>query len=337
MLYPYFSTLSSLHQVIIVMIAALFFTIFFGKKGIQILYALKIGQPIRYANFPKLFQLHEKKKDTPTMGGVIHLVIFLFFGLLLFDFHRSTAWMYLVAFAGLSGLGIVDDYHKLKGTLAKGISSKTKLVIQFLIAICLLAGCSYFDENGFNHYFLRASSSFWGIVFSYLFFVFAFTGSSNAVNLTDGLDGLASGVIAIVSFGLIVLVLNQHSNVIEPNALIALAIISGMSIGFLWYNQFPAQVFMGDTGSLSHGGLLALIAFTIQKEWFYALMGIIFVLEAVSVILQVGSYRLRNQKRVFLCAPLHHHYQYQGMHEVKIVTRFWLITIFSTLSAFLFV
>ena len=173
-------------------------------------------------------------------------------------------------------------------------------------------------------------------VLGILFFTFIITGSSNAVNLTDGLDGLAAGCLILVSscLALIAFVSNnidlaRYLNIlyIEGSGEIAiyLSAFVGACLGFLWYNGHPAQVFMGDTGSLALGGIIGVSAILLKKELLLGIIGGIFVAEALSVILQVGSYKLRNRKRIFLCAPLHHHFEYQGWHETKVVIRFWIV------------
>ena len=324
-----------------------------GKKYIHFLYALRIGQPVRYEDCPTLYKLHEKKKDTPTMGGILLIgaicVVLVVFG----NIHAASFWLILLTLLGLGALGAIDDYKKLRLLNAKGISSKQKLLGQLLVG-ALIAFLLYLNQEGlffepiilqrdghqslFNSMIVPFASFNQFPYFLLLpvmlgFFLFVFCGSSNAVNLTDGLDGLATGSLSIVGSGLLVLMLG--SSILPEgekiNFVIALSALIGTNIGFLWFNHFPAQIFMGDTGSLSLGGLLALSAVFMKKEWLFALMGIVFVGEALSVILQVLSYRYRNKKRIFLCSPIHHHYQYLGWHEVKIVTRFWIVSILATL------
>ena len=290
----------------------------------KLLLSLKVGQPLRYIDTPTLEKLHENKKNTPTMGGGLLIAVFFILGALFLDFSQPSAYLILVGY-GLTGLlGAWDDFKKLTGKSAFGLSSKQKFLLQISIGliICLLAYS--IDRQAFFSFFDRKTLP---IALSISFFVFIFVGSSNAVNLTDGLDGLASGVVAIVSFGLLASCWSSSYFEHSYNELLSLSMIMGTAIGFLWMNQFPAKIFMGDTGSLSYGAILALISYLLKREWLYAFMGIIFVAEALSVILQVASYRLRNKKRIFLCTPIHHHFQYLGMNEVKIVTRFWIVSI----------
>jgi len=327
MLYQYFIHFNIIQQALVVSLLACVLTIFFGQKTINILYSLKIGQPVRFTHSPKLSELHEKKTATPTMGGALSLILFTILALFFFDWTNPTAWIFSSCYLLLGVLGVCDDLQKLKGSYAKGISSKGKFLLQLCIGIFAIVLTYILDKELFFAIFQRSFFSGCTIC-GLIFFLFVFCGSSNAVNLTDGLDGLAAGNIAIVSFGLLsIILINSTEFIMHYNSVIALALLIGLSIGFLWFNHFPAQMFMGDTGSLSYGGLLGCIAFFMKKEWIYATIGMVFVIEALSVILQVISFRYFNKKRIFLCSPIHHHFQYQGMHEVKIVTRFWIASI----------
>ncbi len=363
-------------------LAALFsvgLTIFLGKPFIRKLYALRLGQPIRFAqDCPQLCELHGKKKDTPTMGGVLILssigVSLLFF----MDLSHTFTWILLATLLILGGLGAYDDYVKLKKNNAKGISAKKKLLVQILFS-CFLS--LYLLWTPFTEFFSftkapqakeflfhkkEEAGSFLstkeyasriylpflkkpflilqGPFFLLLFFMILFvvTGSSNAVNLTDGLDGLASGLLVLASstFAVIAFFSNnvqiaKYLNVlyIEGSGEIAvfLTAMAGACLGFLWYNGYPAQVFMGDTGSLALGGSLGVCSVFLRREFLLALVGGVFVMEALSVILQVVSFRFRGKKRVFLCAPLHHHFEYKGWPETKVVLRFWIIGLFLSL------
>ena len=315
-------------KALVVVLTSFILMLLIGRVGIKILRLLKIGQPIRYENFATLSSLHASKKDTPTMGGIFFLAIFFILSFFLLDFHQSMSFIYLIGFLFLGLLGGYDDYRKLKGIPGQGISSKTKFLLQGLIGVLILSTVFVFDRAVFEKFFCHFGLSTVGIFLSCLFFLFIFIGSSNAVNLTDGLDGLAAGNIAIVATALLSIFFIKGSSFENySQSFFLLCIMIGTSLGFLWYNQFPAQVFMGDTGSLSLGGLLALVAFTMKKEWIFALFGICFIGETLSVILQVASYRLRNKKKLFLCTPIHHHFQFLGMHETQIVVRFWLVSI----------
>lgn len=358
-------------------VTALLFTIFLGPYCILKLYNLKTGQSIRVEDCPLLAKLHEKKKDTPTMGGVLMLFSIVISSLLWMD-PCSIFTLFLIFSALWLGLiGAFDDYLKMKHKNSKGLSSRLKFLLQVVIALFLslylftpafsnsMQKGSCFsppvakehtvqkskEEPAMETLKLKEYQSIYylpflknplfvlkgvGILFGILFTIFVITGASNAVNLTDGLDGLASGlvmmtagVLAIFAFLSNHLEFARYLNIlyIEGSGEIAvfLSSIFGATLGFLWFNSHPAQIFMGDTGSLSLGGLLGICAVFLRREFLLALVGGVFVLEALSVILQVGSYKLRNKKRIFLCAPIHHHFQYKGWHETKVVARFWII------------
>lgn len=362
-------------------------SIFLGPIFIKKLYELKIGQPIRMDECPLLGQLHEKKKDTPTMGGALILFSIIVSMALWMDLrHPFTLILFLTAVV-LGLLGARDDYLKLKYKNAKGLSGKKKLLVQgalgAILALYLLyppatesihtgswfeppvvkehihqkgqnetiaAGEFKTQSTGslipFNDYAKRIYIPFYkepvwimtgiGVVLAALLIIIVVTGASNAVNLTDGLDGLAAGCLILVAGSLaLIAFMSNHINLssylnilyIEGSGEIAifLSALVGACIGFLWYNGHPAQVFMGDTGSLALGGIIGVSAVLLKRELLLALIGGIFVAEAMSVILQVASYKLRNRKRIFLCAPLHHHFEYKGWAETKVVIRFWIV------------
>lgn len=344
---------------------SLLFCIFIGPYFIRKLYELKIGQTIRKEECPHLGKLHEKKQDTPTMGGILILSGMLLALLLWMDFR--SIFTYLLAFTTLvlGYAGGQDDYLKLKYKNAKGLSAKKKILYQSLVALLVL---SYLFIPALNESILEwfnvappvikvdqtaiplnefASRIYIPfikeplILFSLpvIFLIYCvIVGSSNAVNLTDGLDGLASGclIMAALALAIVAFVSNNvdiarylHIPYIEGSGEIAvyLSAFVGACLGFLWYNGHPAQVFMGDIGSLTLGGVMGVSAVLLKRELFLGLIGGVFVAEALSVILQVSSYKLRNKRRIFLCAPLHHHFEYQGWAETKIVIRFWIIAL----------
>jgi len=336
MFYNIFSLLDIKIQILFLILISIIMTILAGRKIIPVLMTYKIGQPIRYQDIPKLNALHQNKKDTPTMGGVIIIAVYFILSIFFLDLNRCSNWLLLFSLLYLGMLGALDDIKKLKGVSALGVTSKIKFLLQLSCGVAILIIFYIMDIQQFNDIFLKNGNTFLFRLFAILFFLFVFTGSSNAVNLTDGLDGLAIGTTLIVAIGLLFSIAIVNDNLLYNDEMKALAILIGSAIGFLWFNQYPASVFMGDTGSLSVGGFLALIAFLTKREWIYAFMGIVFVVEALSVILQVLSYRYRNKKKIFLCTPIHHHFQYKGDHEVKIVTRFWLVTVFFVLATLLF-
>jgi phospho-N-acetylmuramoyl-pentapeptide-transferase len=370
-------------------LTSLVLSIFLGPWFIKKLYELKIGQSIRTDECPPLAILHEKKKDTPTMGGGLILFSMLVSLFLWMDLTHVFTLILFITTIALGFLGARDDYLKLKYKNAKGLSAKKKLFVQALMAGCLaiyllsssadqvlssknwfhsptvkeqvlvkgtldqdqsenpqIISASIFRTLPLKEYASRLYFPFFkdplltftgaAVVFAGLLIIFVVTGSSNAVNLTDGLDGLAAGCLIMVAacLSFIAFVSNNiefagYLNIlyIEGSGEIAiyLSAFVGACLGFLWYNSYPAQVFMGDTGSLALGGIIGVSAVLLKREVLLALIGGIFVAEALSVILQVGSYRLRNKKRIFLCAPLHHHFEFMGWPETKVVIRFWII------------
>ncbi len=351
-------------RMIFAAITGLIFTIFLGPKFIKKLYEMKIGQPIRGKDeCPLLAELHGKKKDTPTMGGVLILFSMLMSLLLWMDLKSVFTLILLFTTLFLGLLGSRDDYLKLKKKNSKGVSSKFKFIAQVCCAsmIVLFFLCpiksvtapvvkEHVDKNfktlKSKEYISRVYVPFFkepvftfkkaSLIFLFVFLVTVIVGSSNAVNLTDGLDGLASGCLVLVSSVLAIFAfmsnnieMSKYLNIlyIEGSGEIAiyLSALSGACLGFLWYNGFPAQVFMGDTGSLALGGIIGVSAVLLRREVLLSLIGGIFVVEALSVILQVFSYKYRNKKRIFLCAPLHHHFEYKGWAETKVVIRFWII------------
>ncbi|HSW72478.1 MAG TPA: phospho-N-acetylmuramoyl-pentapeptide-transferase [Chlamydiales bacterium] len=354
-------------------ITTVIMTIFLGPRFIKKLYELKIGQSIRTKEeCPLLAQLHGKKKDTPTMGGILILSSMLVSLFLWMDLTSSFTLILFLTTIVLGVLGGMDDYLKLKKKNTKGVSARKKLGVQILfsgaIAMYLLVpsfnfgqffpkpiakeshmvkqdgkkvvqtlSAKEYTERIYLPFFKDPVVSMSGVI-AFLFIILVITGSSNAVNLTDGLDGLASGCLLMASSVLaLVAFLSNHIDMarylnilyIEGSGEIAIYLfaLSGACLGFLWYNGYPAQVFMGDTGSLALGGILGVSAVLLKREILLALVGGIFVAEAMSVILQIMSFRLRNKKRVFLCAPLHHHFEYKGWPETKVVWRFWIIAL----------
>lgn len=361
-------------RMILSSMTALSLTIFLGPRCIQILYNLKTGQSIRVGDCPMLAKLHEKKKHTPTMGGILMLFSIVISLLCFMDLTSAFTWILLIATLWLGAIGAMDDFLKMKHKNSKGLPGKVKLGLQLLFSTLLacyllvpsisssLQLGSFFEPPSAKEYKIDKAqetnnlslkqfqsiyfipfkkSPFFivsgiGVLFSFFMILFVVTGASNSVNLSDGLDGLAPGLIMMVSAVLALFAfLSNHVyfakylNIlyIEHSGEIAvfLSAMFGANLGFLWYNSHPAQVFMGDTGSLSLGGLLGVCAILLRREFLLALVGGVFVMEAVSVILQVMSYKLRNKKRIFLCAPIHHHFEYKGWSETKVVPRFWII------------
>ncbi len=364
-------------RMLLAALTSLFFVLFLGPICIKKLYEFKTGQSIRVEDCPMLAELHQKKKDTPTMGGVFILASMLVSLFLWMDLHSVFTWILFLTTVWIGFLGAYDDFLKIKHKNSKGLKGKRKFYLQVLFAslFALYLFCPSVSQLVVDVFSLKApvakelvansietksklfslsqySSMYFipfikdpvwvlqglGAVFAGLFVVFVVTGSSNAVNLTDGLDGLAAGCLIMVSLVLAVVAffsnnmeLSRYLNIlyIEDSGEIAvyLCALVGACLGFLWFNGSPAQVFMGDTGSLALGAILGVSAVLLRREFLFALIGGVFVMETVSVILQVASYRLRKGKRIFLCSPLHHHFEYKGWPETKVVLRFWIITL----------
>jgi phospho-N-acetylmuramoyl-pentapeptide-transferase len=278
---------------------------------------------------------HLKKEGTPTMGGILTLFSIVTSTFLWADIANRYIWVTLFALVGLGLIGLFDDWAKIKKKNSKGISAKRKIILQLCVAT--LVAVYLYMQPGFTTQltipFFKNVTPDLG-VFYILFIIVVIVGASNAVNLTDGLDGLAIGLVLIVSATYLVF------SYITGNVRIAdylqisyvagcgeltvfCGALLGASMGFLWYNTYPAQVFMGDVGSLSLGGSLGTVAVITKHEILLAVVGGIFVAEALSVICQVGSFKLRG-KRIFQMAPLHHHYELKGWAEPKIIVRFWI-------------
>lgn len=360
-------------RAILASVTALLITLFFGNRFIKKLYELKIGQPIRDDSGFLLGELHKGKKNTPTMGGLLILFAVIISLLLWMDLTHPYTWILLITALFLGFIGGYDDYLKLCYKNAQGLSARKKLFFQLFLSLIVIlyiqspvvsqrvetlfglkapvvkefvAGAKDVKVLTVQEYTSRLYVPFFkqpvvifsglGLALLWFFFAFVIVGASNAVNLTDGLDGLASGLTIFVAATLGILAfLSNHVEIADYlNILyiegsgeigILLAALAGACLGFLWYNGHPAQVFMGDTGSLAIGGLLGVSAILLKRELFFALVGAIFVAEALSVIIQVISYKFFNKRRVFRCAPLHHHFEYLGWSESKVVIRFWII------------
>ena len=344
-------------------LTAFLLSLMFGDRLIRKLISLKIGQPIRTAEeVHKLYELHGKKAGTPTMGGVLILATIVISTLLWAKWDNIMVWNILFTTIGLGALGFWDDYLKISKKNSKGVTARTKLVWQGGVALvaalvfCYLVptdaaldvaskeGRTLFFELGgdptlralFIPFYKEAVISDLSII-AVMMFTLIIVGASNAVNLTDGLDGLATGcslttAIAYTAFGYVsgsalyssYLGVPHHSLANElPSVAMALA---GACLGFLWFNAHPAKMFMGDTGSLALGGCIATIAIACRQEVVLALVGGVFVMEALSVIIQVISFKKRG-RRVFRMAPIHHHFELGGWHENQVIVRFWVLSL----------
>jgi phospho-N-acetylmuramoyl-pentapeptide-transferase len=331
-------------------LTALFLCIALGPWLIDKLREFQIGQYIREEG-P---QSHQKKAGTPTMGGVLIIISIVVPTLLWADLRYPYVWIAIAALIGYGWIGFMDDYAKVSRKRNLGLSGRAKLVYQFVLgfafALVLLVMRAYGDFNtAMNIPFLKdfqpslliqpllhnpwtyALGAAPFCIFVALVVVF----SSNAVNLTDGLDGLAIGLMVIAAGALTMLTYaGGHAQLAEYLQLarnprtseltIFCGSMTGASLGFLWYNAHPAEIFMGDVGALGLGGAMAVVAVLIKQEILLLFIGGVFILEAASVILQVGSYRLRHGKRIFKMAPIHHHFEALGWTESKIIVRVWI-------------
>jgi phospho-N-acetylmuramoyl-pentapeptide-transferase len=327
-------------RTIYAMITALVLSFLVGPWIIRKLESLQARQVIR-TDGP---ESHLKKQGTPTMGGVLILTAAVVPTLLWADLTNPYIWAVLFITVGYGAIGFVDDYKKVVEKNPKGLSPRQKMFWQLLLGAAV--GTFLFTRTGFSSelYFplfkrLHPDLSFFYIPFAMLVIV----GASNAVNLTDGLDGLAIGPVSInaatyMLFTYIAGNVKLSSYLQIPyvtgsgELCIFCGALVGAGIGFLWYNSYPAEVFMGDVGSLPLGGALGTVAVITKQEILLVIVGGVFVVEALSVIFQVGSYKYRG-KRIFRMAPIHHHFELKGVAEPKIIVRFWIITIILALVA----
>ena len=281
-----------------------------------------------------------KKSGTPTMGGLIILISIFISTIMWSDLSNRFVWVLLFVLVTLGILGFIDDLFKIKFENSRGLNSKLKFFGQLIIALVALIYLIYFSDHNFINklYFPFLKNLIFDLgIFYLLFGLFVIIGASNAVNLTDGLDGLATVPVMLValSFTLISYIVGNiiFSDYLQIQYIANVGEISifcgaivGACLGFLWYNAPPAKIFMGDTGSLSLGGSLATVAIIVKHEIVLAIIGGLFVLETISVIIQVISYKVFG-KRVFMMAPIHHHFEKKGWAESTIVIRFWIIAI----------
>ncbi len=340
-------------------LSALFLALALGPRMIRKLNDLSFGQHIREEG-P---QSHQRKAGTPTMGGVLIVVAVVVPTLLWANLQNRYVWVALLGLLGFGFIGFVDDYAKVAKRRNLGLTGKQKFWAQVACAMIigfflLLLHANQAYSTAVNVPFFKQfkpdllieplTKSFWtyplAFVPFYVFIVFIMVGSSNSVNLTDGLDGLAIGLMIIASGAMTVLTyVSSHASFSQYLDLARLAnsqeltifcaSMVGACLGFLWYNCHPAQVFMGDVGSLALGGGLGIVAVLIKQEILLAFIGGVYVIEALSVILQVGSYKLRGGKRIFKMAPIHHHFEALGWSESKVIVRFWIAGLVMALFA----
>jgi phospho-N-acetylmuramoyl-pentapeptide-transferase len=321
-----------------------------GPKTIVLLTRLKLGQPLRLkSEVRELADLHSAKKGTPTMGGILILATVTISSLLWCDPANNLVWLVLGSMLFLGAIGFADDYEKVAKKNSKGIRGWQKMAAQGLLAIFVCLYLNYFVSAYSGEWsrlyipFLKSAVVVNMGVLTIIFFGLVITGTSNAVNLTDGLDGLAIGCSISVALTYAIFCYVAGNAKLATYLLLPLvggagelavfcAALVGAGLGFLWFNCHPARVFMGDTGSLALGGVLGVIAICVHQELLLVIAGGVFVLEAGSVMIQVASFKLTG-KRVFAMSPLHHHFELKGWDETTVVVRFWIMSLVGAMAA----
>ena len=324
-------------RAVFAMMTSLLITLVLGKWIISKLELYEIGQVIR-DDGP---ETHEEKEGTPTMGGV--LILFAFFTSMIIwgDWKNPFLWIVIVTALLFSSIGFIDDYLKIKKQNSDGLTRRQKIALQSISTILICIWLLSLNSKTIGAELLVPFFKDLVIPLNAFGFLivgwFAIVGGSNSVNLTDGLDGLAIMPVIIISAALAVFAyiggnynfsayLNMPFMPGTGEIFVVCAALIGSGFGFLWFNTYPAEIFMGDTGSLSLGAILAVIAIIVHQEILLILMGGIFVAEALSVIIQIGYYK-QTQKRFFRMAPIHHHFEKLGLKEPKIIVRFWIVTL----------
>ena len=321
---------------------AFLITILLAPFTIRMLKKLNTAAPSRHKGLIPDEFLDKNKDKTPSMGGILIVFSIVVATLLWAAPNNSFTYIFLFTIVSLALVGFFDDYTKVVFKRRDGISAKLKIILQLAIAVASVLYLFVVPQN--SNYISQLMlpfcsepvlSGFYGALVTFPLGVIVVIGASNAVNLTDGKDGLAIGPVVFCALAYAAFAylsgnmifsgyLKIHYIVGAGEVCIFAAAIVGAGIGFLWYNCHPASMFMGDTGSLALGGSIGLIAVLVRKEIVLLLVGGVFVMEALSVILQVGSYKLR-KKRIFLCTPIHHHFERKGWTETQIVVRFWIL------------
>ncbi|WP_276921498.1 phospho-N-acetylmuramoyl-pentapeptide-transferase [Frischella perrara] len=323
-------------RAIFALLTALIISMLMGQKVIDWLQKLQIGQVVRNDG-P---ESHLSKKGTPTMGGTLIVSSIMISVLLWAELSNPYVWVTLFVLGGFALVGFADDYLKVVRKNPRGLIARWKYFWQSVIALIVAFGLYIYGKDtpvtALVVPFFKDVMPQLGL-FYIIFTYFVIVGSGNAVNLTDGLDGLAimptvfvAGGFAIVSWTTGNVNFAEYLNIpyirYSGELMIVCMAIVGAGLGFLWFNTYPAMVFMGDVGSLALGGVLGIIAVLLRQEFLLVIMGGIFVIETLSVILQVGSFKLRG-KRIFRMAPIHHHYELKGWPEPRVIVRFWIISL----------
>ena len=329
-LFSYLST-----RTILSTLTSLLLVLIFGEGFIRLISSFQYNQTFD----GRAPERHMVKHGTPTMGGILIVSSVLISGILWGNLFDKYLILGLICIVGFAIIGFIDDYKKVKIESSKGLSSIEKIFFQSILAgvISISLFMLAVDKNELIYIvpFFKNVALDLGIFFIFIS-MFIIVGSSNAVNLTDGLDGLAILPVIIITSALGIIAW-AAGNVIASDylyipyvegtgeLLVLCGALIGAGIGFLWFNTYPAQIFMGDVGSLSMGAFIAYIAIVVRHEIVFAVMSAVFVMEALSVIIQVGSFKIR-KKRVFKMAPIHHHFELSGWKEPKIIVRFWILT-----------
>jgi phospho-N-acetylmuramoyl-pentapeptide-transferase len=311
-------------QVLIAGTASLLICVFLSPKFIEFLRDREFGQNIR----PEGPEGHHEKAGTPTMGGII-LVTAISVPFLVLGGQKPQSLVVYAAAVGCAALGFADDWTKIIKRRSLGLRARTKLIVTIVISVGLFLGATKWADKS-EVLRLRLVDYQIDLGVAYVLFVYlVVAGTTSAVNLTDGLDGLAAGCAAIVLLSFIAITFVTTG---QRDLAVLSACLVGACIGFLWFNSFPAQIFMGDTGSLFLGGAIAGLAVMTKTEVLLIVLGGIFVVEALSVVIQVISFQVF-RKRVFLMAPIHHHFELQAWSETKIILRFWIVAaVFSAIG-----
>ena len=320
-------------------LTALLICLLVGPRVIRMMRAFEIGEKIR-EDGPRT---HFKKSGTPTMGGVLILGSLLSATFLWADFSNKYILLILFVAVGFGAIGFADDYMKIRKIRKKGMAPLEKFLLQALLSAVVGVFIVYFDADRSSFAtelgipFLKNIRPDLGWAYV-LFIMLVIVGTSNAVNLTDGLDGLAIGPIIIATFALMIISYAAGHHTFSSYLMIYnikgggeltvfCGAVIGACLGFLWFNAYPAQIFMGDVGSVALGGILGTLAVIVKHELLLFFIGGVFVIEALSVILQVGYFKISGGKRIFRMAPLHHHFEEKGWEEPKVIVRFWIVAI----------
>lgn len=342
LLYPFHKTISAFNvfryitfRTIYASLTAFLICFIMGPWVIKKMSRLQIGQYIR-EDGP---ETHHKKAGTPTMGGTLIIFSIIVSTLLWTNLTNYYVWIVLMVTIGYGGIGFIDDYLMQIKKQSKGLSGRNKFLLQMIVAI--ITGILVYSDPSFSTQvtvpFFKNISPDLGWMYI-LFAAFVIIGTSNAVNITDGLDGLAIGplIIASTAYMVFAYVAGHYSianylqiKYVAGSGEIAIfcGTLAGSGLGFLWFNTYPAQIFMGDVGSLALGAAIGTVAVITKQEILLVLVGGLFVIETLSVIFQVGFFKMTNGRRIFRMAPLHHHFELKGWAEPKVIVRFWIIAI----------